>query len=89
MRHDEAFGAARGRPGESVEEQVNGHNQLIYQKKRTPKIIADRDFLGRKLWRSDGQAGFVLVTNFEERDSRLITDANPARKVPEPHEEGV
>jgi len=30
----------------SVDERTNGHNQLVYQMKRTPAIIADRDLLG-------------------------------------------
>jgi len=45
----------------SVEGQVNGHNMLVYNKKRPPKIIADRDFLGRVVWKKSGE-GFVLVT---------------------------
>ena len=31
----------------SVDERTNGHNMIVYIKKRTPKIIADRDFLSR------------------------------------------
>jgi len=57
----------------SVEEQVNGHNILVYNKKLTPKIIADRDFLGRVVWRKEGD-GFLLVTSPEESEARPITD---------------
>jgi len=38
---------------------------LVYNKKRTPKIIADRDFLGRSVWKKEGE-GFLLVTSPEE-----------------------
>jgi len=57
----------------SVEERVNRHNILVYNKKRFPKIVADRDFLGRAVWRERGE-GFVLVTSPEESDARPITD---------------
>ena len=30
----------------SVDERLNGHNQLLYHWKTTPKFIADRDFFG-------------------------------------------
>ena len=53
----------------SVEEEPNGHNQLVYRRKRI-KVIADRDFLRRKLWRRDGEGTLVLVTNFEESANR-------------------
>jgi len=58
----------------SVEEQVNGHNMLVYNKKRTPKIIADRDFLGRVVWKKEGD-GFVFVTSPEDSDAMPITDS--------------
>jgi len=57
----------------SVEERVNGHNMLVYRKKMTPKIVADRDFLGRCVWKKEGE-GFILVTSPGESDSRPITD---------------
>jgi len=65
----------------SVEEQVNGHNMLTYNKKRSPKIIADRDFLGRGAWRKEGD-GFVYVTSPEESDARPITDGVVRGKYP-------
>jgi len=55
----------------SVEKRANGHNELVYTQKRTPKIISDRDFLGRVVWKKEGE-GFVLVTSPEESDSRPI-----------------
>ena len=57
----------------SVDERINGHNMLTYNKKRTPKIVADRDFMGRGLWKKEGE-GFIIVTSPEESDSRPITD---------------
>jgi len=56
----------------SVEERINWHNTLVYVKKRTPKIILDRDFLGRCVWKKEGE-GFVLVTSPEESEARPIT----------------
>ena len=53
------------------DEQPNDHNTLSYNKKRTPKIIADRDFLGRGVWKkTDG--GFFFVTSDEESADRPI-----------------
>jgi len=57
----------------SVDEQVNGHNMLVYNKKQTPKIIHDRDFLGRCVRKKEGE-GFLLVVSPEEREARPITD---------------
>jgi len=65
----------------SVEEHVNGHNMLVYIKKRTPKIIADRDFLGRGVWKKEGD-GFVYVTSPEESDARPIMDNVVRGKYP-------
>jgi len=62
-------------------EQINGHNQLGYNKKRTPKIISDRDFLGRGLWKKEGE-GFVYLTSPEENDARPITDSVVRGKYP-------
>ena len=57
----------------SVDERANGHDQLVYQMKRTPAIIADRDFLGFYLWKKEGD-GFIFVTSPQESDARPITD---------------
>ena len=65
----------------SVEEQVNGHNALVYCKKRTPKIIHDRDFLARCVWKKEGE-GFVLVTSPEESEARPITGSVRRGKYP-------
>jgi len=65
----------------SVEEQVNGHNQLVYNKKRSPKIVADRDFLARFLWKKEGD-GFVYVTSPEESYARPMTDGVVRGKYP-------
>ena len=66
----------------SAEEQVNGHNMLVYNKKRAPNnIIADRDFLSRVVWKKEGD-WFVLVTSPEESDARPITDGVVRGKYP-------
>jgi len=65
----------------SVDERASRHNKLVYNKKRTPKIFADRDFLGRVVWKKEGE-GFVLVTSPEERDARPITDGVVRGKYP-------
>jgi hypothetical protein len=44
----------------SVDERLNGHNQLLYHWKTTPKFIADRDFLGRMIWKKIDY-GYILV----------------------------
>jgi len=62
-------------------EQVNGHNQLAYVKKRSPKIFADRDFLARCVWKKEGE-GFVYVTSPEESDARPIMDGVVRGKFP-------
>ena len=64
-----------------VEERVNGRNICIYIKKRTPKIIANRDFLGRAVWKKEGE-GFVLVTSPEESEARPITGGVVRGKYP-------
>jgi len=65
----------------AVVEQANGHNVLIYRKKRGPKIISSRDFLGRVVWKAKGR-GFVLVTSPEENALRPITDGAQRGKYP-------
>ena len=47
--------------------QVNGHNVLVCVEKGTPKIVSDLDFLGRMVWKKEGE-GFVLVTEPTESD---------------------
>ncbi|GMI36542.1 hypothetical protein TeGR_g13381, partial [Tetraparma gracilis] len=34
-----------------IDEQPNDHNQLVFNKKQTPAVIANRDFLGRAVWK--------------------------------------
>ncbi|GMI36375.1 hypothetical protein TeGR_g14709 [Tetraparma gracilis] len=34
-----------------IDEQPNDHNQLVFNKKQTPAAIANRDFLGRMVWK--------------------------------------
>ena len=53
----------------TVDEMPNIHNRLLYNWKRTPKIIADRDFLGRAIWRVK-KGGCEFVTTPEENNVR-------------------
>jgi len=64
----------------SVDERKNGHNMLVYNKKRTPKIIADRDFLGRVVWKEGD--GFLVVASPEESEARPITESVVRAKYP-------
>ena len=57
----------------SVDEAPNAHNQLFYLKKRTPAIIANREFLVRILWRAKtttttGGKVYEYVTESEENE---------------------
>ena len=54
----------------TIEETLNGHNQLVYNKKRTPKIICDREFLGRMVWKKVGDGSYVVVSKEEESEKR-------------------
>jgi hypothetical protein len=54
----------------SVDETLSFHNQLVYVKKRTPKVIADRDFLARCIWRAAGGGSFDFVSAPEEHERR-------------------
>ena len=65
----------------SVEEQANGHNMLVYNMKMAPKMIRDRDFLSRCVWKKEGE-GFLLVTSPEESDARPITEGVVRGKYP-------
>ncbi|GMI32162.1 hypothetical protein TeGR_g11318 [Tetraparma gracilis] len=59
----------------SVDESPNGHSMLVYNVKKTPGVISNRDFLGRVLWRAEG-SGFVLVADPQEESARrpLVKD---------------
>ena len=67
--------------GKRVEKKINGHSMLVYNKERTPKIIADRDFLGRCVWKKEGD-GFVFVTSPEESEAMPITGGVVRGKYP-------
>jgi hypothetical protein len=64
------------RRGDDLEKAVdaapNGHNQLVYNRKRTVKVIDDRDFLGRIIWKKVGTVGsaFVVASRPEESAER-------------------
>jgi len=66
----------------TIEEKPNGHNQLIYLLSKTPNIVANRDFLGRKLWRRDDEGAYVLVTTFEESANRPVRSDVVRAKFP-------
>jgi hypothetical protein len=59
----------------SIDESPNGHSMLVYNTKKTPDVISNRDFLGRVLWRAEG-SGFVLVADPQEESARrpLVKD---------------
>ena len=66
----------------SVDEQVNGHNRTFYIRKTSPNdFIADREFLGRGVWKKEGD-GFLLVNSPEESEARPITDSVVRGKYP-------
>jgi hypothetical protein len=46
----------------SIDEEPDDHNQLVYQRVLLPKLFADRDFLGRCIWKQMGHNSFVFVT---------------------------
>jgi hypothetical protein len=60
----------------AVDETVNGHNQVIYQKKKTPLIIDNRDFVGRCVWKKTSEGCYVFVSK-------------PTESVKRPHLDGV
>jgi len=65
----------------SVDERINVHNMLVYNKKRTTKIIADRDFLGRCVWKRTSE-GYILVTRPEESERRPLSEDIVRGKYP-------
>jgi len=52
-------------------EGVSDHNQLVYNLKKTPKVIANRDFLSRVLWRREADGSFLYVSVPEKSVERL------------------
>jgi hypothetical protein len=57
----------------SIDESPNEHHQVVYNRKRTPKIIDDRDFLGRSIWKKMGSTTFVLAScPLEPAERRLL-----------------
>jgi len=64
----------------SVDEHSNGHNKLIYVKKRMPKIVADREFLGRVVWRKEAD-GFIFVNAPAESAKRVLRVSSGIRRL--------
>jgi hypothetical protein len=60
-RHDDLEKAVDERPSE--------HNMLVYNRKKTPNAVDNRDFLGRTLWRKTG-SGFEIVSTPESSERR-------------------
>jgi len=59
----------------SVEETPNGHNQLIYIKKKAPKGIDDRDFFFRVVWKKTADGFFVAASPSEGREDNDVVRA--------------
>jgi hypothetical protein len=55
----------------NVDEEPNEHNKLVYVKKATPKIIDDRDFLTRAVWKKDVDGRMILVNAPSESKKRI------------------
>jgi hypothetical protein len=60
----------------AVDEHPNAHTMVLYNWKKTPSVIDDRDFLSRVVWRKREDVGFEVVTTAEESDKR-----GPRRKT--------
>jgi hypothetical protein len=54
----------------TIDERPNNHNMLVYNKKQTPAVISNRDFLGRAIWKKAEGGGFLFVTTPEESEKR-------------------
>ncbi|GMI30494.1 hypothetical protein TeGR_g8045, partial [Tetraparma gracilis] len=53
-----------------IDEQPNDHNQLVFNKKQTPAVISNRDFLGRAVWKeAEG------VTYPDEKNKKTPSEA--------------
>jgi len=63
------------------DETPNNHNKLLYAKLATPKVIADRDFLSRILWKKHG-TGFVQAAVPEESEKRIALTGEVRGKYP-------
>jgi hypothetical protein len=53
----------------SLEDATSANSQLVYNKRRSPAGISDRDFLGRMVWKKEAN-GFIVVTAPEESETR-------------------
>jgi hypothetical protein len=62
-----------------IDEQPNDHNQLVFNKKQTPAVISNRDFLGRAVWKKEG-GGFVVVAFPEESTKRPANKKSGAKE---------
>ncbi|GMI53113.1 hypothetical protein TeGR_g14713 [Tetraparma gracilis] len=53
-----------------IDEKPNDHNQLVFNKKHTPAVIANRDFLGRVVWKKAEE-----VTYPNEKNKKTPSEA--------------
>jgi hypothetical protein len=58
IRHDDV--------DKTIVETTNNHSKLVYNRKKMPKILSDRDFVGRVIWRTVKDEDLELVTVPEE-----------------------
>jgi hypothetical protein len=54
----------------TVDEEPNDHNKLVYTRKETFKIVDDRDFCGRCIWKKISDSIFLLVCSPEKVNPR-------------------
>ena len=65
-----------------MEERPNDHNVLMYRRRKTPSVIADRDFLYWIIWRKESDGSFLLVTSPEESAKRPINSSAVRARYP-------
>ncbi|GMI28473.1 hypothetical protein TeGR_g12203 [Tetraparma gracilis] len=59
-----------------IDEQPNDHNQLVFNKKQTPAVISNRDFLGRAVWKdAEGGVDAMRVVSNTEMHEHHAMDA--------------
>ena len=57
----------------NVEESPNSHNKLVYVQRKAPnKLVKDREFLGRYIWRREKGGDFLYVIASGESEGRPI-----------------
>jgi hypothetical protein len=54
-----------------IDERPNAHNQLVFNKKRSPGVISNRDFLSRMVWKKAEAGGYIVVSLPEDTMKRV------------------